>query len=115
MNFPKSDIYNLIKQVKVAGQTLRYVQNMPEKFEELPTISYSNCINNPTFCLKNTIGKETISVQIDIWSKSSSLNTLILKTLTNVMLGNEWQLVTAQDMGKIDEIYRTMTKVGKVM
>ena len=115
MNFPKTEMYNLIKRVKIEGQTIEYTQGMPEEFKTLPVISYSSCINNPNYSLKNTLAKETVSVQIDIWSNGSSINTFILKALTDVMLENKWQLVTAQDMDRNDGVYRIMTKFIKVM
>ncbi len=115
MEFPKAEIYKLIQNVKIKEQEIDYVQNKPKKFKSLPCISFCNLINTPKFAFKNRIYSEKIDVQIDIWSKGSAINTLILKELLNIMQENGWTLITAQDMDNTNGIYRIMTKFRKVL
>lgn len=115
MEFPKAEVYKLIQEVNLESQEIDYVQGMPKKFKSLPCISFCNLINNPKFAFKNKIYSEQIRVQIDIWSKGSSLNTLILKELTNIMQTNGWQLETAEDMNNSNGIYRIMTKFRRFL
>lgn len=115
MEFPKAEIYKLIQKVSLEGQEIDYVQGMPKKFKSLPCISFCNLINNPKFAFKNNIYSEKINVQIDIWSKGSSLNTLILKELTKVMQASGWRLEIAEDMGNSNGVYRIMTKFRRLL
>ena len=115
MEFPKAEIYKLIQKVSLEGQEIDYVQGMPKKFKSLPCISFCNLINNPKFAFKNNIYSEKVNVQIDIWSKGSSLNTLILKELIKVMQANGWQLEIAEDMGNSNGAYRIMTKFRRLL
>lgn len=115
MEFQKSDVYKLIQDVKVDGLDISYSQGMPKHFKQIPSITYSNFINNPRFSFQNDIYSQETSVQIDIWSKGSSINTLILKALCDVMTSAGWQLVTAQDIEREDDIFRTMTKFRRLI
>ena len=115
MEFQKSELYKTIKKAKVEGQNISYSQGMPKQFKKLPLISYSNFINNPKFCFQNNIYSQEMSTQIDIWSRGSSINTLILKSLCDVMLKEGWQLVTAQDIERDDTIFRIMTKFRRII
>lgn len=115
MEFQKAELYKTIKKAKVEGQDLNYSQGMPKQFKKLPLISYSNFINNPKFSFQNDIYSQEMSVQIDIWSKGSSINTLIFKSLCDVMLKEGWQLVTAQDIERKDTIFRLMTKFRRII
>ena len=113
MEFQKSEIYKLIQQVKVEKQIIDYVQGTPNKFKELPCISYF--INSPKFAFGNKIYSQTISVQIDIWSNSSTINTLMFKNLCDIMLENGWQLITGEDMEKRGSVFRIMSKWRKII
>lgn len=115
MEFQKAEIYKLIQKVKVTKQTIDYVQGMPNKFKSLPSISYCNFINNPKYAFQNTIYSQTMSVQIDIWSNSSSINTLIFKNLCDIMTENGWQLITGEDMDRKENVFRIMTKWRKIV
>ena len=115
MELQKAEIYELIRKVKVQGQTIDYVQGMPDKFKQLPCISYCDFINSPKFAFKNAIYSQTMSVQIDIWSNGSSINTLIFKNLCDVMLENGWQLITGEDIERKGNVFRIMTKWRKIV
>lgn len=115
MEFPKAEVYNLIQKVNLEGQEMDYVQGMPKKFKSLPCISFCSLINNPKFAFKNKMYLEKINVQIDIWSKGSSLNTLILKELTKVMQTSGWQLEIVEDMNNSNGVYRIMTKFRRIL
>lgn len=115
MEFNKGDLYNLIQNVKITGHTIDYVQGMPDKFKQLPCISYCNFTNNPKLAFQNQIYSQDINVQIDIWSNGSSLNTVIFLELCNVMQENGWQLIIGKDIGRNDKIFRTMTKWRKII
>lgn len=115
MEFEKSELYKTLKKVKVEGQEINYSQGMPKQFKKLPLITYSNFINNPKFSFQNNIYSQEMSAQIDIWSKGSSINTLIFKALCDVMLKDGWQLVTAQDIEREDSTFRLMTKFRRLI
>ena len=115
MEFQKSEVYNTIKNVQVEGLDIDYCQGMQKQFKNLPLISYSNFINNPRFSFQNDIYSQEMSVQIDIWSNGSSINTLIFKELCNVMLDEGWQLITAQDIEREDDIFRLMTRFRRII
>lgn len=115
MEFQKPEIYKLIQDVKLEKQTIDYVQGMPNKFKQLPCISYCNFINSPKFAFKNAIYSQTMSVQIDIWSNSSSINTLIFKNLCVIMTENGWQLIIGEDIERKENVFRIMTKWRKIV
>lgn len=106
---PKKDIYTILSSIE--GVTV--YQSRPEIIESLPTIVFYVGSNIPSYLLEKEIGTQDIDIVIDIYAETSKKSGVLLATLEQVMLNNDYRLVFNMDMPE-DNLHHITTRFNLI-
>lgn len=85
----------------------------PEKFNDLPVVSFYNLTERPDFSTDNKEDIQSGTVVVDIWSdKSDECGNIGLK-VNKVMTADGWNREFSRDLGKQNGIYHKTMRFTK--
>lgn len=103
MYLPKQDIYTYLTSIENEIAGLKVYQTQPEKFTELPVVTFYVANNSVERFIDNEIAYQDITITIDIWSKTSSQGSNILNKVETIMREKNYSLDFSADIPNIDE------------
>lgn len=107
ITMPKQEIANILNKIKVKGLNIEKYQKKPQKFVNLPAITFfQNGDNIKRQFGKMIILKETYSFQIDVWGKTSSDVSKIVKEVKKQMLLAGYIYITGNDFDDPSNLFR---------
>lgn len=113
MKLNKSEIYNILKTIKLNNVSVKSLQENTENPKEIPCTTYHDMTNVPKYCINNQIAYQLQTVVIDCWNKTSANNTLLFQELSNKLNEAGWHCIETNDEGKQNKKYKISSKWRK--
>lgn len=86
----------------------------PEKFNDLPIVSFYNLTERPDFTSDNEEDIQSGTVVIDIWSDNPADCGSIGLKVNEVMKADGWNREFSRDLPKTDDVYHRTMRYTKI-
>lgn len=94
----KPIIFSKISELTSQFTDLNVYQRRPEVIAEFPTVTFYLIVNSPDYDLDKEIGRQNVTVVIDIWTETSSEGAAILAALEEKMKEINYLLSDSPDI-----------------
>lgn len=85
----------------------------PEKFNDLPVVSFYNLTENSDFSYDNEEVIQSGTVQVDIWADKPDESGEISIQVNDIMTADDWCREFSRDLGKQNGIYHKTMRFTK--
>lgn len=110
MYLPKSDVYNILKQLNY------YVsQTQPATFNDLPAIIFSVGNNALNYDLDNNILSQDLEIVIDVWAEDSVTASKVLSQVEEKMRLNLYKMSYSNDVPNNGNLFHILSRFTKIV
>lgn len=105
----KTEVFGILETLSVSGLDLNVYQVRPEVLEEFPTLTFEVLQERPEYSTDKEIGFQDVSVQIDIYTRSSKDATIVLTELEKLMRQHDYRLTSSINIPETEQYAHKVT------